>query len=300
MRFIEGLGYVDNTAYIDSINAANKVSGKSKDSSDKTNSFDTIFKVESDKLSGKVNVSYDLESIFDEAAAKFNIPKNLLVAVAYNESGFKSDATSSSGAMGIMQLMPETAKSYGVTDAYDPYQNIMAGANLLSKLKDMYDGNISLMLAAYNAGPGNVAKYDGVPPFKETQNYIAKVLATMQSDQSIPDTLYSVNKEQPALSGTISFNKDNLETLSTLANAIISATIKEGLSSIRSNDEDSDSDSSSLSLMALSAFQDDNTEVTDKLDTIRNNIQNIISDSDNLDSLYSYSDYLLLGSYKIK
>ena len=79
--------------------------------------------------------------------------------------------------MGVMQLMPSTAKSLGVTDAYNARDNIMGGAKVISDHLSRYDGDLSLALAAYNAGSGNVAKYGGVPPFTETQNYIKKVLS---------------------------------------------------------------------------------------------------------------------------
>ena len=118
----------------------------------------------------------DLEDDFREAAATYQVDENLLKAVAKAESGFNTSATSSAGAMGVMQLMPFTAKSLGIKDAYNAHDNIMGGAKILSQNLSRYDGDISLALAGYNAGCGNVDKYGGIPPFKETQNYVKKVL----------------------------------------------------------------------------------------------------------------------------
>ena len=119
----------------------------------------------------------------------------MLKAVAYNESRFLPDVTSSSGAMGIMQLMPGTASAMGVENAYDPYQNIMGGAKLLRNLSDMYDGNTSLMLAAYAAGTGTVAKYGGVPPLDSVNQYISRIYDIMESGvaQNVPDVNYNVD-----------------------------------------------------------------------------------------------------------
>lgn len=116
------------------------------------------------------------KSIFAQAANEYNVSEKLLMSIAMAESGFNANATSNAGAMGLMQLMPTTAAELGVTDAYDPTQNIMGGAKLISKFINRYDGNVSLALAAYNAGPGNVDKYGGIPPFTETQNYVSKIL----------------------------------------------------------------------------------------------------------------------------
>lgn len=141
-----------------------------------------------------------LDDIFQEAADKYNVDVNLLKAIAKQESNFKTDATSSSGAQGIMQLMPATAQGLGVEDAYDPYQNIMGGAKLISKLLSQYNGDVSLALAAYNAGSGNVAKYGGIPPFQETQNYVVKVQEYYAQGVQVPDETVSVNmtKQQSA------------------------------------------------------------------------------------------------------
>lgn len=128
-----------------------------------------------------LSCSAQLDAIFDEAASKYGVDAKFLKAIAKCESDFSTECTSRSGAMGIMQLMPQTAASLGVTNAYDPYQNIMGGARYISEKLAQYNGDKSLALAAYNAGSGNVAKYGGIPPFKETQNYVTKVMAYYNS-----------------------------------------------------------------------------------------------------------------------
>ncbi len=142
-------------------------------------------------FSSYLQVPSSLEDIFREASETYGVPENLLKAVAKAESEFKADATSRCGAMGIMQLMPATARSLGVTDAYDPYQNIMGGAKYLADMLNRYDGNVSYALAAYNAGYNNVDKYGGIPPFKETQNYVVKVQGFLQGEVAVPNVSYS-------------------------------------------------------------------------------------------------------------
>lgn len=130
---------------------------------------------------GVLECSDELNQYFLEASETYGVDVKLLKCIAYAESNFDPDATSGSGAMGIMQLMPKTAEGLGVTDAYDPQQNIMGGAKYISTQLEQFDGDIELALAAYNAGPGNVKKYDGIPPFEETQNYVAKIMSIYNS-----------------------------------------------------------------------------------------------------------------------
>lgn len=118
----------------------------------------------------------NIDSIISKASERYGVPEALIYKVIETESYFKTDSVSYVGATGLMQIMPFNNNSLGITDATDPYQNIMGGTKLLKQYLDMYDGDVKLGLAAYNAGPGNVNKYGGVPPFSETQNYIKKIL----------------------------------------------------------------------------------------------------------------------------
>lgn len=120
-----------------------------------------------------------MDAIFEEAASTYNVSVNLIKAVAKAESGFNPSAVSKSGAIGVMQLMPSTARSLGVTDPYDARQNIMGGTKYLRQNLDRFNGNVSLALAAYNAGPNAVQKYGGIPPYQETQNYVKIVTSYM-------------------------------------------------------------------------------------------------------------------------
>mgnify|MGYP004468552849 CR=1 FL=1 len=158
MNLVNNINPLDGDSYL--VNGNNSVTSSGTD-------FDKIY--------NDISVDDSLENIFGQAAAKFGINENFLKAVAKAESGFDTNAESYCGAQGIMQLMPFTSESYGVTDPFDARQNIYAGAQLLSELLDQYNGNATLALAAYNAGSGSVSRYGGVPPYDETVGYINRI-----------------------------------------------------------------------------------------------------------------------------
>lgn len=120
----------------------------------------------------------DYSSTIVGTAAKYGVDPSLALAVAQQESSLNPNAVSSEGAIGLFQLMPTTAAWLGV-DPNDPEQNIDGGIRYLAHLLNQFGGDVSRALAAYNAGPGNVQKYGGIPPFPETQNYVSKILAKL-------------------------------------------------------------------------------------------------------------------------
>lgn len=166
-----------NISALEALSAAVSASNTVTTQSDSTVDFSSYLKT-----------NKNLEEIYAEASQTYGVSVELLKAMTKQESNFNPNATSRSGAQGLMQLMPATAASLGVTDAYDPYQNIMGGAKYIRQMLDKYEGNVSLALAAYNAGSNNVDKYGGIPPFAETQNYVAKITRYLEEGVTIPDT----------------------------------------------------------------------------------------------------------------
>ena len=192
--------------YINNTNTANI--STTKQDSNKNNSVQT-------NVSSKALLSYDTntsndssnvtnyEELFNYAAKEYNVPSEILKAIAYTQSSFNANAISKSGAIGLMQLMPSTAKELGVTNSYDPVQNVLGGAKYLSKLLNRYNGNISYAVAAYSAGMGNVDSYNGVPPF--VQNFVNKVLSLSKKELTLPN----VTLETSLFSGNNNSNSQN-------------------------------------------------------------------------------------------
>ena len=137
-------------------------------------------KIFSSELNPISSGNEDIDHLIETYSEKNGLDSAFVKAVIKQESGFQPKVTSSCGAMGLMQLMPATANSMGVKDAYDSEQNIAGGTKYLKGLLDRFGGDKSLALAAYNAGPNAVAKYNGIPPYKETQNYVKNIMSMYQ------------------------------------------------------------------------------------------------------------------------
>jgi soluble lytic murein transglycosylase-like protein len=127
------------------------------------------------------NEAYD--SLIEEAAQIYGVDDDLIRSIMQTESAFDPFAVSRAGALGLMQLMPAIAREFGVTNPFDPRQNIMAGTRLLRELLDSYRGNVKLAVASYNAGPTAVRRYGRVPPYRETQNYVKRVTGLYERAQ---------------------------------------------------------------------------------------------------------------------
>ncbi|MGE5819445.1 MAG: lytic transglycosylase domain-containing protein [Deltaproteobacteria bacterium] len=143
-----------------------------------------VFRDSNGQLSGAVASLNGYDDLIRSASGRYSIDGDLIRAVIKTESDFNSTARSNKGAMGLMQLMPETARLHDVVNAYDPVDNIEGGVRHLRLLLDRYQGNLELSLAAYNAGIKAVEKFGGIPPFTETKEYIRRVLQNYQAYRS--------------------------------------------------------------------------------------------------------------------
>lgn len=135
------------------------------------------------RMSRSVNPA-EYDHIIKSCSDKYGVSASLIKAVIHAESGYNPNAVSHKGASGLMQLMPGTAKSLKVNNSFDPKDNVEGGVKYLRFLLDTFKGDVSLALAAYNAGLSRVAKYGGIPPYAETRNYVNKVLSYMNSYQA--------------------------------------------------------------------------------------------------------------------
>lgn len=221
--------------------------------------------------------TYSLDDVFNMAADKYGISRDLLKSVAMTESCFDETAVSYCGATGLMQLMPGTARSLGVDDSTDPVQNIMGGAKLLSQLLDKYDQNLSLALAGYNGGTGNVAKYNGVPPFCE--GYVKKVTSYLNGNVTVPDKTVTID----LTTGTSSVNGDT-------------ATVSKVMTSNKASDKTSNTSNSTVN---KATFLAEHTRTASAKVPVRIRDNNtgksaVVTSNQMAETFRNYTDYLRL------
>ncbi len=273
MGAVNNIESVDGNQYL--VNGTNTVEQSSG------TEFDQIF---------NSNTSNNLEDIFNKVSAEYDVPVNLLKAVAQAESAFDTNAVSHCGAAGIMQLMPETAKSLGVEDVFDAEQNITGGAKMLAYLLNDYNGDVTLALAAYNAGSGNVAKYGGVPPFAETQNYIKKIYNILSENQNVDTSDISIEKDGSA------YDLWNMYTNNT-ANSTDNTT-----STTQKTKQDSSADTNAASAISNSLVNSTDTTLNDSLiDSLKKIILGTDANGNTmtLSESISYENYMdLLDSFQ--
>lgn len=150
----------------------------------------------------EVPTASELSEMVEHASNRHKIPEALIYSVIQVESSGDSTAESHRGAVGLMQLMPSTAEELGVEDVWHPRQNVNGGSEYLARMLARYDGDLTLALAAYNAGPGNVDKYEGIPPFPETRNYVRRVRDFFNELKVKRDTIYTYVDERGIINVT--------------------------------------------------------------------------------------------------
>lgn len=223
-----------------------------------------------------------LNDFFVQASNTYGVDIDLLKAVAYTESNYKTDVISSSGAQGVMQLMPSTAKALGVNNAMDPEENIMGGAKLLSQLLSKYKDNIKLALAAYNAGGGAVDKYGGIPPYSETQNYVKKVLERLNDSSIQNNASLSTAFNAPSLSSTAASSQP-ITTTTDLVQAKNSLPYPTGDLSVTST-------AGTIDPVVASATSTSKTSNSSILKSVLNALEE--ADDSSSKSTYNYDDYV--------
>ncbi len=181
-----------------------------------------------------------LDNIFKRASEKYGISYDFLVAVAKAESDFNFKCVSSAGARGIMQLMPDEIKEFKVSDPFDPEQNIMAAAKLLAAHLKKFNGDFTLAAAAYNAGSGAVKKYNGVPPYKETQNYVKKIAQYMKEGVKVPDKDVKVAKDYAAYENSKAYKTTKTKNSTTTSDTSSTGAVSGFDQGVMATDEDWD------------------------------------------------------------
>lgn len=192
-----------------STKATAEKSSVSKAKAEKTGAASASKKTAAKKTSADGETT--LKDIFERAASKYDISYDFLVAVAKAESDFNPKCVSSAGAQGIMQVMPEEQKGLGIKDPFDPEQNIMGAAKLLKAHLKKFNGDYTLAAAAYNAGSGAVKKYGGVPPYKETQNYVKKINKFMKEGVTVPDRKVATSSKDSTVGSGASAGTTKIE-----------------------------------------------------------------------------------------